>query len=76
MLVTSDFLATGGDGIFAAAGVGPERFQIEQGITIRDSLAEALGQLGGELAPGTYLPGGSSKHRFQYPGDRPVRCQP
>ncbi|MCK6532659.1 MAG: bifunctional metallophosphatase/5'-nucleotidase [Polyangiaceae bacterium] len=72
-IVTSDYLATGGDELFAGAGrpAPPAETSPE---TVRDALARELrkrgGSLGGE-APTVFDP---KKPRVRLPGPRPVRC--
>jgi 2',3'-cyclic-nucleotide 2'-phosphodiesterase (5'-nucleotidase family) len=70
-LVTSDFLATGGDGAFARAGVLPSAIEVTD-VVIRDGLAEVLRRRGGRLAPAPYFD--PKKPRFLYPAPRPVNC--
>lgn len=68
-LVTTDFLATGGDGFFADAGIP---FQI--GATIRDEMAEVLRKRGGTLAPDDPALFDPTRPRFDLPGSVPIRC--
>jgi 5'-nucleotidase len=71
-IVTSDFLATGGDGLFS-----PEiqrRAVLDTGPPIRDAMAAALRQRGGTL-DGDAPPLSDAAHpRLTYPPPRPVRC--
>jgi 5'-nucleotidase len=74
VLVTSDFLATGGDGLF------PEELRraatLDGGLPIRDEMARVLRARGGQLAgdaPALYDP---ARPRLVYPGPRPVACAP
>lgn len=68
-VVTSDFLATGGDGAFEARIV----FAIDDGPPIRDAMAEVLRRRGGALRADAYL--GPRARRLELPGRRPVRCE-
>lgn len=73
-VATSDFLASGGDGLFAEAGIAEDAITFEDGPTIRDAMAEVLEARGGTLHPKELLPRG--ERRFSYPGERPVSCKP
>jgi len=72
-VVTSDFLATGGDEMFTLA-LGRGAVQIEDGPPMREALLELLHARGGSLRaddPATF----DREHpRVSYPGERPVRC--
>lgn len=71
-IVTTDFLATGGDGLFGAA-VG--EVEVEQGPPIREVMAEALAGMGARtLAPERYFDVGSA--RVRPAGARAIRCDP
>jgi 2',3'-cyclic-nucleotide 2'-phosphodiesterase (5'-nucleotidase family) len=71
-LVTSDFLASGGD----AGAIG--RLKLPDGsvevtnVIIRDAMADALKKRGGTIDPAALYADG--KRRLTYPGKRPVRC--
>jgi len=66
-VVTSDFLATGGDGFLTP--VMPVRV-LEQGQLLRSELAATIGRLRGPWgAERLALP-----PRVTYPGTRPVTC--
>ncbi|HJL15313.1 MAG TPA: 5'-nucleotidase C-terminal domain-containing protein [Sandaracinaceae bacterium LLY-WYZ-13_1] len=71
ILVTTDFLATGGDGAFAALGEGA--IEVEDGVPVRDAMAEALEARAGELRPDALHD--PAHPRVRYPGERPVRCE-
>lgn len=71
-LVTSDFLASGGDGAFGRLRLPEGAIVLDQGPTIRDAMATALTERGGELSGKALLD--RSRPRLAYPGDRPVRC--
>jgi 2',3'-cyclic-nucleotide 2'-phosphodiesterase (5'-nucleotidase family) len=71
-LVTSDFLAMGGDGLFPAQL--QRAAEIQRGPAIRDVMAKLLRARGGSLGSG-----GDIFHvdhpRISYPGTRPVSCR-
>ena len=70
-LVTSDFLASGGDGLIGRLKL-PEGSVTMTDTIIRDAMADALRARGGTLAPAqVYDP---AKPRMDYPGTRPVSC--
>jgi 5'-nucleotidase len=77
-LVTSDFLASGGDGAIGRLGLPDGSVEVTD-IVIRDAMADVLrarGKAGGkkaELAPGTYFD--AKKPRLAYPAPRPVSCR-
>ena len=72
-VVTSDFLASGGDGMLAQLEVPPTAIQIDQdGDTIRDVVAGVLTRRGGRLQPDKLHDPKSP--RVAYPGERPVAC--
>lgn len=72
-VVTSDYLATGGDELFAGPG-RPQPKSDTGPLTVRDALAAVLRKRGGRVdgdAPELYDP----KHpRLDLPSARPVRC--
>ena len=75
-LVTSDFLASGGDGMLAELDLPPGAVVLhDDGPTIRDAIAEVLARrrtpLGGDDRA-LYDP---AAPRMSYPGKRPVQCQ-
>jgi 2',3'-cyclic-nucleotide 2'-phosphodiesterase (5'-nucleotidase family) len=67
-LVTSDFLATGGDGAF-----GKGEPKVEDGPPIREVLADVLRARKGTLEGGAFHD--PKKPRLAYPGARPVKCK-
>ncbi|MBI3262380.1 MAG: bifunctional metallophosphatase/5'-nucleotidase [Acidobacteria bacterium] len=71
-VVTSDFLATGGDGFLAPAG----KFATapgSEGVILRDAMAAELTKRGGRLrADALFDP---KNPRVAFPGRRPVQCQ-
>ena len=71
-LVTSDFLATGGDGLFSDEVRA--RAVLDDGPPIRDAMADELRARKLPLRPdepGLYDP---ARPRLDYPGRRPMRC--
>lgn len=72
-VVTSDFLASGGDGAFGRLRLPAGAIKVEDGgATIRDELVELLRKRGGSLGPDPYLD--RARPRLRYPGKRPVAC--
>jgi 2',3'-cyclic-nucleotide 2'-phosphodiesterase (5'-nucleotidase family) len=70
-VVTSDFLATGGDGLFPAAL--QRRAHLEDGPPLRDAVAAQL-RARGRVPPAREL-FDPTRPRLAYPGQRPVRCR-
>ena len=66
-LVTSDFLASGGDGALGKLHLAPTSIHATD-VIIRDALAGVLRKRKGTIDPAA-LP-----HRLDYPGKRPLRC--
>jgi 5'-nucleotidase len=78
VLVTSDFLATGGDSMgigddASAPGATAKAPTIEPTV-IRDALERTLRARGGALRAAELYD--ANKRRIVYPGERPVRCAP
>jgi 5'-nucleotidase len=70
-LITSDFLASGGDGAIGRLDLPPEAIA-PSNVIIRDAMAETLKKRGGTVDPARlYDP---AHPRLVYPGRRPVRC--
>jgi len=72
-LVTSDFLATGGDGLFS--GETKERAKLDDGPPIRDAMADLLRARKTPLAPSDPTLFDPAHPRIAYPGPRPVKCR-
>lgn len=70
-LVTSDFLASGGDGAIGRLKL-PEGSVEVTNVIIRDAMADALRKRGGTIDPAQLFD--DKKRRMSYPGKRPVRC--
>jgi hypothetical protein len=72
IVLTSDFLATGGDGLFAPASLRSAHFASSG--PIRDAIADHLRRRGGSLdanAPDVFS---RARPRLVFSGQRPVRC--
>ena len=72
VLITTDFLATGGDGAFGRIARRDGAVEIESSGPVRDHLARALSERGGTIDPRALFD--SARPRVRYPGRRPVRC--
>jgi 5'-nucleotidase len=72
-VVTSDFIAGGGDGIVAPAGELGEIKTVEGVPLLRESLVAWLRSRGGRLNEDQFL--AADHRRWSYPGSRPVVCQ-
>jgi 5'-nucleotidase len=68
-VITTDFLATGGDGFFAGAAVN-----YEIGLPIRDAMAAALQKRGGTLDTSDRSLFDPAHLRFTLPGEVPIQC--
>ena len=74
-LVTSDFLASGGDGLVGVTDLDQGAIQIhDDGPVIRDGIAELLARRGGTLRAGDRKLFDKAAPRLAYPGKRPIRC--
>ena len=74
-LVTSDFLASGGDNILGVTDLDQGAIQIhDDGPIIRDGIAEVLARRGGTLHARDKRLYDKAAPRFVYPGKRPVKC--
>jgi 2',3'-cyclic-nucleotide 2'-phosphodiesterase (5'-nucleotidase family) len=71
-LVTSNFLATGGDGLFPEAVAA--RARLDDGPPIREALAAALQARKAPLRPDDPAIFDPAHPRLDFPGPRPVRC--
>jgi 5'-nucleotidase len=70
-LVTSDFLASGGDGLIGRLKL-PDGSVLETNVIIRDAMADVLRKRRGTIDP-TKLYSPTTK-RLDYQGNRPVEC--
>jgi 5'-nucleotidase len=67
-IVTSDFLASGGDGLFGHLGLPDGAIRATDTI-IRDAIADVL-----RARKGSTIDPGKLPRRLDYPGARPVKC--
>jgi 2',3'-cyclic-nucleotide 2'-phosphodiesterase (5'-nucleotidase family) len=74
VLVTSDFLASGGDGMLAGLDLPDGAIVVDDGAPIRDVLAAALRARGGKLRGDDRRIHDSRAPRISLPGPRPLRC--
>jgi 5'-nucleotidase len=74
MVVTSDYLATGGDGLFAPARLAPQRIHPDLGNYVRDAIAKELRRRRGPLSGKDRALVDSSRPRLALPSPRPVQC--
>ncbi|HET6613146.1 MAG TPA: 5'-nucleotidase C-terminal domain-containing protein [Kofleriaceae bacterium] len=72
MIVTSDFLATGGDGAFGRIEAATGRVHVMDGPTIRDAMADVLRKRGGTIDKKSLYD--RAHPRLSFPGKRPVKC--
>ena len=72
-LVTSDFLASGGDGLIGRLKLGEGAIKITD-VIIRDAIADLLRKQGGTIDPGKLF--SAKVKRMDYEGERPVSCVP
>ena len=75
LVVTSDFLASGGDGVFGRLGLKNGAIVKEDAATIRDEMARILSKRAGVLSGDAPALFDSKAPRLRYPGRRPVRCR-
>lgn len=71
VVATSDFVATGGDGVFGSANADG-RVEIDDGAPMRERLVELVAARQ-RLAPSRYYD--PRRPRIAFPGERPVRCE-
>jgi len=72
-LVTSDFVADGGDGVLAPAAPLGEIRSVEGAPIQREAVVDWLRKRGGGLNENQYV--SPENRRWSYPGSRPVTCQ-
>jgi hypothetical protein len=75
LVVTNDYLATGGDRLFQPIGLDPSRVQSVGGVLVRDALAAQLPRKK-RIDPHSQDLYNPSQPRLQLPSARPVRCEP
>jgi 5'-nucleotidase len=74
-VVTSDFLATGGDGLLASVPLPEGAVQIHQDKLVRDGIVDGFARAPGGRIDGTSPALFDPKHpRVQYEGTRPLKC--
>jgi 2',3'-cyclic-nucleotide 2'-phosphodiesterase (5'-nucleotidase family) len=71
-VATSDFIASGGDGVLAPAGSLGAIKGLEGAPILHDAVADWLRRRGGRLNENQIL--SPDNHRWNYPGQRPVSC--
>jgi hypothetical protein len=74
-LLTSDYLASGGDGAIGSLNLPQDAVEIHCGQTIRDAVAEVLRARGGSIDAGDRSIYDPEHPRFEFPGSRPVTCR-
>lgn len=75
-VVTSDFLASSGDGLLTGMELAPGAITISRDHPIRDALIDGLREYpGGELSGDDKRLFDRSRPRISYPGERPVLCK-
>jgi hypothetical protein len=72
LVVTSDFLAMGGDAAFASVGLLRVISAEGAGPLLRDAIAARLRAQGGRIASRDVFD--PAHPRWHYPGSRPVKC--
>lgn len=74
VMLTTDFLATGGDGLLEHLTSASESVELDEGEMVRDAMARVLTERGGTLrARDLYDP---TSPRVRYEGERPLSCPP
>jgi len=71
-VVTSDFVASGGDGVLAPAGPSGESKSPARAPILREAVADWLRHRGGRLNESQFV--SPENRRWRYPGVRPVSC--
>jgi 5'-nucleotidase len=75
MLATSDFIASGGDGLLGAEGMEVEKVEIDGGLLIRDAMAKVLKEKSALYTKTIARLHDPKKPRIRFTGSRPLRCQ-
>jgi 2',3'-cyclic-nucleotide 2'-phosphodiesterase (5'-nucleotidase family) len=75
VLLTSDFLASGGDGMLADLDLPEGAIQVDEGVMIRDAVAEVLQKRGGRLSGDDRRFFDPRARRIVLPGPRPLQCK-
>jgi 5'-nucleotidase len=71
-VVTSDFVASGGDGVLTPAGPLGEVKNVSGAPILHDAVADWLRRRGGSVSDAQIL--APDSRRWNYPGQRPVSC--
>ena len=74
VVVTSDFLASGGDGAFGRLDLPDGAITPSGGDPIRDGMADVLRERGGTLSGKDPAVFSADHRRVVYPGERPMAC--
>jgi 5'-nucleotidase len=75
-VITSDFLASQGDGLLGGLALGPDRLSIQRERSIRSALVDGLRAYPGGRVDGSDKQLFDPAHpRIAYPGTRPVSCR-
>jgi 5'-nucleotidase len=75
LLSTSDFIASGGDGLLGTKGMELEKVEIDGGLLIRDAMAKLLHDKAESYLAALPKLRNPAQPRIQFPGSRPLRCQ-
>ncbi len=75
LLATSDFIASGGDGLLGTDGMELEKVEIDGGLLIRDAMAKELKENAAHYSKVIGSLHNPKKSRFSFSGTRPLRCE-
>lgn len=75
LLATSDFIASGGDGLLGAEGMEPEKIELDGGLLIRDAMAKVLTRDAKKFTASITTLFDPKKPRMQFSGTRPLSCE-
>jgi 2',3'-cyclic-nucleotide 2'-phosphodiesterase (5'-nucleotidase family) len=73
-VITSDFLAAGGDGLFRGVSLGENAIEIHRDRMMRDAFAQQL-EARARIDPGDRALFDPEQPRVRYEGVRPLRCR-
>ncbi len=74
LLSTSDFIASGGDGLLGTEGMEIEKLEIDGSLLIRDSMAKLLNENAAKYVSALPRLHNAKKPRIQFRGSRPLSC--
>jgi hypothetical protein len=74
-LLTSDYLASGGDGAIGALNLPQDAVQMDSGPPLRDAVADVLRARGGTIDVDDHSIFDPAHPRIEFPGTRPVTCR-